>query len=155
MKTQPKTRTSAERHNRRMEKIWDTARRLESERIAKGEPPNPNLTPVATPTPGPWTVVPGQGSDGAFYIKAGDRTITALDSDSSLIDEENARLIAASPQLLKALTSIANLYPYPDFCAQKADEVYGINDGKARGILLQAALDIARNAILPCHAGQK
>ena len=46
-----------------------------------------------------------------------------------------------------ALCQIAELYPYPHECKQQADQVYGINDGKNRSILLQAALDIARQAI--------
>lgn len=46
-----------------------------------------------------------------------------------------------------ALRQIAHLYPLPDCCAQKADDVHGINDGKSRGILLAAALDIARTAL--------
>lgn len=65
MNTQPKTRTSARRYNDRMEKIWSNARRIEAERITRGERPNPNLTTVnqthmkLTPpniTPGDWKV---------------------------------------------------------------------------------------------------
>lgn len=41
-----KTATGAQRYNARMEKIWETARALEKERIARGEEPNPNLTPA-------------------------------------------------------------------------------------------------------------
>jgi len=43
MKNTPKTRTSAQRYNARMEKIWNNCRRIEAERVARGEEPNPNL----------------------------------------------------------------------------------------------------------------
>lgn len=38
--------TGAQRHNARMDKIWEAARAIERERIARGEEPNPNLTPM-------------------------------------------------------------------------------------------------------------
>lgn len=41
----------------------------------------------------PWHLGTGLGSDGAFYIMAGERVVARIDSDSSLIDESNARLI--------------------------------------------------------------
>lgn len=46
MTTKPKTRTSAERYNARMGRIYDNCKRIEAERIARGEEPNPNLTDV-------------------------------------------------------------------------------------------------------------
>lgn len=46
MNNPPKTRTSAQRYNSRMERIWREARRIEKERVARGEKPNPNLTPM-------------------------------------------------------------------------------------------------------------
>lgn len=39
--------TGVQRYNARMEKIWEDARKLEAERLAKGERPNPNLTAAA------------------------------------------------------------------------------------------------------------
>lgn len=39
-----RTRLGAQRYNNRMDKIWEGARRLERERLARGEKPNPNLT---------------------------------------------------------------------------------------------------------------
>ena len=38
--------TGAQRYNARMNKIWQEARALERERLARGEDPNPNLTDV-------------------------------------------------------------------------------------------------------------
>jgi hypothetical protein len=37
-------KTGAERYNDRMSKIWETARKIERERLARGEAPNPSLT---------------------------------------------------------------------------------------------------------------
>ena len=42
-----KTRTGAQRYNNRQDKIFDRARKLEKERLARGEKPNPNLTDTA------------------------------------------------------------------------------------------------------------
>ena len=63
-------------------------------------------------------------------------------SDANAIpkQDENARLRSA-------LETISRLYPPDDQCAQKADEVYGPNDGKMRGILLKCALDVARKTL--------
>jgi hypothetical protein len=44
-----KTRLGATRYNNRMGIIWETARRLEQERLARAEEPNPNLTDVPKP----------------------------------------------------------------------------------------------------------
>jgi len=44
-----KTRLGAIRYNNRMEKIWENARRIEADRLKRGEEPNPNLTPIAVP----------------------------------------------------------------------------------------------------------
>lgn len=61
--------------------------------------------------------------------------------------DEAATLRVRLTDLTIALQQIANLYPPDDMCAQKADECYGINDGKHRAILLKAALDVARAAL--------
>jgi hypothetical protein len=45
-----------------------------------------------------------------------------------------------------ALEGIANLWPYPPNCADVMS-VNGINDGRSRAILLEAALEISRNAL--------
>jgi hypothetical protein len=36
--------TGAQRTNARQDKIWEDAKRIERERVARGEKPNPNLT---------------------------------------------------------------------------------------------------------------
>jgi hypothetical protein len=41
-------KSGAERYNDRMDKIWDTAKRLERERLERGEIPNPSLTDPET-----------------------------------------------------------------------------------------------------------
>jgi hypothetical protein len=51
---------------------------------------------------------------------------------------------AENKQFRTALEQIASIMPPDESCGQKADEVYGINDGKQRGIMLKCALDIAR-----------
>lgn len=126
MKTAPKTRTSAERYNRRMAKIWENARRLEAERIARGEEPNPNLT-APTPlrhTPGPWEAErmfnPPNAADRrcGFVVNAPQvdeggglprrvcdmRVPVGMGGFSE--GKANARLIAAAPELLAALELI-------------------------------------------------
>jgi hypothetical protein len=94
-------------------------------------------------SPGPWAIET-KGPALRYVIK--DECNEALAQTYGQPEQEaDAALMAAAPDLLNALKVIATLYP--EQCGQPADEVYGINDGKQRGILLQAALDIARKAI--------
>ena len=56
------TRTSAQRYNARMDRIFAKARQIEAERLARGESPNPNLTPCCRQCGNqvdPLTVFPG------------------------------------------------------------------------------------------------
>ena len=46
----------------------------------------------------------------------------------------------------QALKQISNLWPEPPNCADIMG-VYGVNDGKQRAILLDAAIKIARSAL--------
>lgn len=52
-----KTRLGAERYNNRMAKIFDDAKRLERERLARGEVPNPNLTSPEDALKYGWRIV--------------------------------------------------------------------------------------------------
>lgn len=52
----------------------------------------------------------------------------------------------AKKDCIAALESISSLWPEPPNCADIL-EVGGINDGKGRAILLDAAIDMARRAL--------
>lgn len=62
-------------------------------------------------TPGPWRVEINHSdeTDGAFYVRAGAFNLCKLDTNDSVQDEANAKLIAAAPELLRALTLLHEL----------------------------------------------
>ena len=55
-------------------------------------------------------------------------------------------------ELLEALKKISRLWPEPPNCADINPEWVGEHDGKARAILLEAAINIARNAVVHATA---
>lgn len=65
-------------------------------------------TPITQHTPGPWTHTPGQDTvwarDGELLVARTDYTRGRMAINE---DEANARLIAASPEMLAALESAA------------------------------------------------
>lgn len=60
-------------------------------------------------TPGPWTVATYTGNCGAYHITEAEKMISGMHDaegwteSQSMMDEANARLIAAAPELLEAL----------------------------------------------------
>jgi hypothetical protein len=52
-----KTRLGAERYNNRMDKILENTRRLERERLERGQMPNPSLTDPETARQYGWHMV--------------------------------------------------------------------------------------------------
>lgn len=52
-----RTRLGAQRYNNRMEKIFENARRLERERLERGEMPNPSLTSPEDAAKYGWKIV--------------------------------------------------------------------------------------------------
>jgi hypothetical protein len=63
---------------------------------------------TAKHTPGPWTVpVPRIGPNQAFRVMAGSCQIADTIEDNGAVDAQaNARLIAAAPEMAKALQAI-------------------------------------------------
>jgi hypothetical protein len=59
-------------------------------------------------TPGPWNY---DRSGYSLYVNSGRELVTALSMDGKRLEtsEANARLIAAAPDLLKALNTILNI----------------------------------------------
>jgi len=63
------------------------------------------LITYAKHTPGPWGVTPG---DGRYIVgAAGDEVIASVEGQNQAVDEANALLIAAAPELLDALRKSA------------------------------------------------
>lgn len=63
-------------------------------------------------TPGPWKAG-NNGHNGVIYIMAGEDILCEVFDDDRLVplpDEANARLIAAAPDLLEALTTFVSQY---------------------------------------------
>jgi hypothetical protein len=56
------------------------------------------------------------------------------------LTEQNVRLISA-------LQGVSGLWPMPPHCAEINPKWVGPNDGKMRAILLEGAIEIARNAL--------
>ena len=88
-------------------------------------------------TPGPWTVnIPNNRETAIRGIHGGDYVIADILNDGYEDDEQeaNARLIAASPDMLEALRRVANLN-------ENAGE---IGDGMLRTIVAEARAAIAK-----------
>lgn len=62
-----------------------------------------------THTPGPWVREPEYEGDPATFVHAKGRAIADCHNGYGEEDEDNARLIAAAPELLAALKALANL----------------------------------------------
>lgn len=62
-------------------------------------------------------------------------------------DQTFAKLRTENRELMVALEQIANLWPMPPHCAEVNPDWVGEHDGKMRAILLEAALEISRNAV--------
>jgi hypothetical protein len=74
------------------------------------------------------------------------KLVNATEEVSQLLDAlEESR--AKVEQLTTALESISGLWPEPPHCADVYLDWIGPNDGKMRAGLLQAALQIARQAL--------
>lgn len=105
------------------------------------------MKPIEPPphSPAPWRV---QTTDFLkLTIRSADhRTVATITPQLPTETERNANLIACAPALLKACQQISALWPEEPNCADVL-AVNGINDGKSRAILLDAALKIARNVV--------
>lgn len=103
-------------------------------------------------TPAPWSIAKDDTSDThvaaaaqpPLIIETDDRHIAFCfdDGEQAMAD---ARLIVSAPDMFAALEGIAALWPHNT--TAKIDDVNGINDGKNRAILLEAAVTMARSAI--------
>lgn len=74
-------------------------------------------SPLGTPnkehTPGPWHPIktPYRGhASAAYYIMAGKRAVAHVKQSTSSPVKENARLVAAAPDLLEALLEMTETY---------------------------------------------
>ncbi len=71
--------TGAQRHNKRMDKIWEGAKQLEKERLAKGLPLNPNLTdPNSLPADHPSRIDWEKNEGAERKARAGNQTAATL-----------------------------------------------------------------------------
>ena len=90
-------------------------------------------------TPGPWKFV-GHNAIRQSIVKAGERTIYQSIGDNSEIGDANARLIAASPDLLKTCKSLVRMIlgymedrrTFSDTLIEKAQQVIDRTEGKER-----------------------
>lgn len=109
------------------------------------------MTTQNTHTPGPWTVehcrnedgspflsISGQGPLGAWLADIQPGSVNGLPLDVGPRHDANARLIAASPDLLTALYNLT---------VWLEGETLGYNAKELSSVSLQRHLDVARAAI--------
>lgn len=108
---------------------------------------HPNPTPdnydsrdsaITQHTPGPWSAIAGQRCDdcATYIVQAADHReiVAVLDSYSSQLDEANARLIAAAPDLLTVCETVYEL---------NAVGRITVNDSAAYQVIVELAAAIA------------
>ena len=83
---------------------------------------------MAEHTPGPWA--PYHLSDGSWAVARRDDVLPPL---AWTVNEADARLIAAAPDLLAALEEIVNLEGFPDQFAYRAEAIALAAIAKAKG----------------------
>lgn len=71
-------------------------------------------------TPGPWTTFPRGGNRGVDICHSGNKALAVTVHDPEENDDANSNLIAAAPDLLAALKSIAEGCSFPENDVQRA-----------------------------------
>jgi hypothetical protein len=103
-------------------------------------------------TPKPWRYNPQAGAVvcdtqvGPVPLDPETREYYGGEVIAETVTPANGKLIERAPELLEALEEISHLWAQPPNCADIMD-VSGVNDGKMRAIVADAAIKIARAAL--------
>jgi len=76
-----------------------------------------------------------------------DQVLHIWRNEALKMKKEYENIMADNKRMKKALISISSLWPEPPFCADIM-QVSGINDGRSRAIIADAAITIAREGLI-------